>query len=1683
MDHQTPRKNPENGELHDDKQGHQPKGSTMEKIDKEMKQVKIPSCKGYDEELIIKEYIAEMETHNPSIKKAKTPPREALLEMNALLDNSVYEYRTTPVTENGQRVLSEIPNVPKHKILECAEKIYANEMGLIDPKIAYFIIQKLKYKAEFETLVPVVATMMGDAIVVYDWIVAQDPQSKRRKLIQTWIPIHTSKTKTDNYGRNWLMAKTWQSYTKQEKEIFKRFETSYKISHFWIFYKTPNSANSERQYKVIPNSFTILLPTIIRYKNPNMNLISSDVAVHSQCSLTEDVNQVIVIEKEALPSIPTKYDKDQMTTPCIPKIIGPKYYMPYQQNENEIILDPSITDPIVRQRLQECYLYSIDTELEQNIKEAIEKVYALIKEKLEVAPEIINILQNVSATRKSFHLLAFLSNANIWLRYGPSKTNKESMRNENNPRWIPLSYKYSLKSNKKGTPRLSDISTEIENEMCMAITGNNSNNICPRYFAIGLKTLYGYRILKNSIIDSYTYNMTKDLDLTKNNKDCDDYNAKRFLQEIYEITPNKIPKQTIIGAYNKSKQMQNSPLNGNSKPLINWEQCDSIPQNENEDSNTIKEKITDKIEKSSEVQQKDVECVEAKETNEDAHKPQTDIMVSVGNQKIRKHTSSQNLLTSQDNNNIHIEQNISKNSTNNGDHNIIIVTRYNIVRAEIQPIINVRYNEIIVTHRDIVEHNYSSKNINKITISSKKDSNVKTKDAKVSNRNDIKMTSKEDQKHDKNSKKKDMLDPIVVIPLQKNEKGKSIERITIYPKSDLSSKENGKEPNSVSQKKTKKESTKQGSNLTQKQNNKNIKMNKTLKNDSNKVTQKDKNKTKGQKEMKKIDFHVPENVINKTITKAQMKTLNTLIKKNFLKTKEMVNYWLSIGENLQSDIPKIKVDKKENMSQAKLIMKAQRTFDKGNIGKAFEMVTTDSKEPIYPSKEDIDKLFPQRKIELSKIKFKSSPFVVTDNQIEFSLKSIKNGKGAGMSGLLAEHVKQLVINVEQREFLRKTIQSIINQPNQAPEQLFTSKLTCIPKNNNGLRPLCVSEMLLKLTNKIINASILTHINAYIDESQTCLSGQNAQLNAVQKLIEIINENVDESKFITQIDMTNAFGSIEHRVILEELQKIKGVKSMAKYISVLLQRMQIQYETKDGEFVTRRIDRGVPQGDPISMSIFAVALNRVIRILKEDNENSIDIIAYADDVLIITDTEQKMEEAVSKFKQEAMKIGLSMNENKTNYFTTNNENCDKYNSLHSNVIEYLGIPISLNSEMTKNAVKEKLEEVYDTAKILWNCNGLSLQGKYHMYQTCVLSKVIYLFRGTDIDGDIMNISNKIEELYKEEFPIDIEILRMPVSIGGMGLLYLEDIRQISRLSYLVEIKKKKIPEILKRHINMKENIHPGEMQHNISKAYYKMKREKYMTETKNIDKHIKCIMDDDQTPTAHSLFISPPSNQTQALDDFAFRIAVALRYHKDIVEHGNLSCQKCNMKDVSLWHMLRCSKEQAKTNIYIHEKLKGIIGVAIKRNKNVFDVNYEEYGKEQNNETKEHRPDILVSLINGEEHLLDICVENKFGQWGSCGTEPTTGYKKKIIQYKNTKAQLYPIAFDNSGRLNNESYKYLKNMGVSKGIIKFAQCLIIKANVYALMKISNQKIEQTETDLRKEGVQLDEEVVIINSQSP
>lgn len=169
-----------------------------------------------------------------------------------------------------------------------------------------------------------------------------------------------------------------------------------------------------------------------------------------------------------------------------------------------------------------------------------------------------------------------------------------------------------------------------------------------------------------------------------------------------------------------------------------------------------------------------------------------------------------------------------------------------------------------------------------------------------------------------------------------------------------------------------------------------------------------------------------------------------------------------------------------------------------------------------------------------------------------------------------------------------------------------------------------------------------------------------------------------------------------------------------------------------------IGSGVRQGDALSALIFNLILESAIGKLDKGGtifNKSYQIIAYADDIAIVATNSRTLAETVIKLENEAAKVNLKINENKTKYLrmsrderrrSAQNITIGEHNFQGVESFVYLGAIIRNDNSM-QFCIQDRIQagnRSYHANKKLLQCKLLSRQVKLTIYKTIIRPVVTY-----------------------------------------------------------------------------------------------------------------------------------------------------------------------------------------------------------------------------------------------------------------------------------------------------------------------------------------------------------------------
>ncbi|KAG8232159.1 hypothetical protein J437_LFUL012386 [Ladona fulva] len=205
------------------------------------------------------------------------------------------------------------------------------------------------------------------------------------------------------------------------------------------------------------------------------------------------------------------------------------------------------------------------------------------------------------------------------------------------------------------------------------------------------------------------------------------------------------------------------------------------------------------------------------------------------------------------------------------------------------------------------------------------------------------------------------------------------------------------------------------------------------------------------------------------------------------------------------------------------------------------------------------------------------------------------------------------------------------------------------------RPITLTTTDYKILAKVIKERIQIVVEDIIEKEQYALSKKRNIVDAltlVRDIVQLLEKKKQEENYIVAIDIEKAFDSISINFIINVLQRYGIPKKLVNLIKEF--NTNLRGRVKIGQNLTEEfeIKQSIRQGCPLSMLLFAIGLDPLIRRLK-DRINGINIegnnhkmAVYADDITILINNIGELQDLEAIFESYRKISGLTVNRNKT-----------------------------------------------------------------------------------------------------------------------------------------------------------------------------------------------------------------------------------------------------------------------------------------------------------------------------------------------------------------------------------------------------------------------------------------------------
>lgn len=371
----------------------------------------------------------------------------------------------------------------------------------------------------------------------------------------------------------------------------------------------------------------------------------------------------------------------------------------------------------------------------------------------------------------------------------------------------------------------------------------------------------------------------------------------------------------------------------------------------------------------------------------------------------------------------------------------------------------------------------------------------------------------------------------------------------------------------------------------------------------------------------------------------------------------------------------------------------------------------------------------------------------TSSELEQIISSLKNNKSAGESAITGEMLKA------GGQVLHKRIFELILQiwKEQTIPTDWRGSLIC-PIHKKGDKSLCENyrgisllDVIYKVFALILRSRLVTYMEDVIGEYQGGFRKGRSTIDQIFTVKEIINDSFDRNLelHILFIDFKQAYDSIIRTKMIEAMTTLKIPKKLIELVLMTLKRTwsKVTWEGKISKAFN--VQKGLRQGDPLSTMLFNLVLEVIIRECKLQTKGTVNhfrhqVVAFADDIAIITRTKQELITVFKKLEHKAKEYGLTINEQKTKYLKLRNHNEENENGIQiqSNEkayafervrqFDYLGVTIEDKSE-EESEINKRLQSgsrAMSSLKGVMLSKMVSRRVKVRVYKTVIRPTVLY-----------------------------------------------------------------------------------------------------------------------------------------------------------------------------------------------------------------------------------------------------------------------------------------------------------------------------------------------------------------------
>ena len=368
---------------------------------------------------------------------------------------------------------------------------------------------------------------------------------------------------------------------------------------------------------------------------------------------------------------------------------------------------------------------------------------------------------------------------------------------------------------------------------------------------------------------------------------------------------------------------------------------------------------------------------------------------------------------------------------------------------------------------------------------------------------------------------------------------------------------------------------------------------------------------------------------------------------------------------------------------------------------------------------------------------------ILKEEVEHALSKMKQGKAIGPDGIPTE----AIIALEDLGLTEITkLMNIIYDTGEIPEDMKKSVFIALPKKPGTTdceqhRTISLMSHLTKILLRIIMKRMRNKLSPEISRSQFGFVSDSGTRNAIFTLQTLMERSIEVQKdlYLCFIDYSKAFDKVKHENLFKILTQLqvdsKDLRILQNLYWEQKAAIRIDYECSD----FKPIRRGVRQGCVMSPDLFNIYSEMILRHIENHvgvtvNGHNITNLRYADDTVLIADSEKELQSTFDTVAEESSKMGLEMNAKKTECMVVSKKKqtptCNiSYKGVgirQTHQFKYLGFLITSDARC-ETEIKKRIamaKDTYNKMKPMLSNRNISMNTKLRTLKAYVWSVLLY-----------------------------------------------------------------------------------------------------------------------------------------------------------------------------------------------------------------------------------------------------------------------------------------------------------------------------------------------------------------------